>query len=236
MKYYSIEIERLALILENFKKDFESKFKSNSRFDEKFLIVDTNNEKLENFEITMNDITLALKGFNIKKAQGLSFIDNKVIKFCLNGVSKLFYCLFNKILDFEKLPNGLNMAVVSPILKANKTKNQFSSYRCISVQPNIYKVFENIVLHKLKPFLEMKEIIPKSQYGYRDKIGISNIHIDIQTKIFETLNDKNYLEIDMIFLDLSDAFDTLSHKRLLHKLEKYSINGKFLNIIKASFE
>ena len=230
-------ITDIKAILENFKKVFESKFKGNDRnFDENILIIDSNEEKLENFEISMNDIIFALKDFDIKKAQGFTFIDNKVIKFCLNGVSKMFYCLFNKILDFEKLPNGLKTAIVSPVLKANKPKNQFLSYRCISVQPNIYKVFENIVLHKLKPFLEMKQVIPKSQYGYRDKIGISNIHIDIKTKIYETLNDKNYLGIDMIFLDLSDAFDTISHNRLIHKLEKYGINGKFLNIIKASFE
>ena len=90
----------------------------------------------------------------------------------------------------------------------------------------------------MKPFIEMKQIIPKCQYGlgYRDKVGINNLNIDLLNKLFKVLNDKNYLVIDLIFLDLSDAFDTISHKRLIYKLQKYGISGKFLNIITETFE
>ena len=40
----------------------------------------------------------------------------------------------------------------------------------------------------------------------------------------------------MIFLDLSDAFDSVSHKRLLNKLKNYNIKGLFLDIISDTFE
>ena len=35
--------------------------------------------------------------------------------------------------------------------------------------------------------------------------------------------------VDVIYLDLQKAIDSIPHKRLLHKVESYGINAKFLN-------
>ena len=145
----------------------------------------------------------------------------------MNGITKVFYILFNKILEFEEIPFELKRAVVSPVLKSNKNKNMFSSYHCISVQPNIFRIFETIILNKLKPFLSRNNIIPDCQYGYRDKIGISNFHIDLQKIIYKTFNNKDYLGVDLVFLDLSDAFNTVCHQILLSKPRSFIFQESF---------
>ena len=63
------------------------------------------------------------------------------------------------------------------------------------------------------------KLLPKSQFGYRKGKNISDLHISIQKTIYQSLNDKNVKSIDVIFLDLSDASDTVCHERLLKKLE-----------------
>ena len=47
---------------------------------------------------------------------------------------------------------------------------------------------------------------------------IHNIHTDIQRLIFSSFNDMDYIGIDMIFLDLSEAFDSVCKNKLLEKL------------------
>ena len=39
--------------------------------------------------------------------------------------------------------------------------------------------------------------------------------------------------VDVIYLDLQKAFDTVPHNRLIRKVESYGISGKFLNWIKG---
>ena len=39
--------------------------------------------------------------------------------------------------------------------------------------------------------------------------------------------------VDVIYLDLQKAFDSVLHNRLLRKVESYGISGKFLNWIKG---
>ena len=70
------------------------------------------------------------------------------------------------------------------------------------------------------PYINAYNIIPNHQYSYKKNIGIHNIHIDIKKLILFSFNDKDYIGIDIIFLDLSDAFDSICHNKLLEKTLK----------------
>ena len=225
-------------IVEKFKNIFESKFSVNyNNIHKNELKIDYQmSESLIELNIEINDILLSLKKFKYNKSQGKTFIDNIIIKKCLNGVSVLLLNLFNKIINLREIPNDMKLSVVSPVLKHNKNKNLFSSYRCVSVQPNIYRIFELILLNKLTPFLNINRIIPDIQFGYKKYSFLSDIHMNIQNIVFNSLIDTKVRAIDIVFLDLSDAFDTVSHPRMLYKLDFYGINGIFGDILGETFK
>jgi hypothetical protein len=55
----------------------------------------------------------------------------------------------------------------------------------------------------------------------------------LETMDFLTHNVSKKLPIDVLFLDFAKAFDKVPHKRLLHKLEMYGIEGNILSWINA---
>ena len=228
----SINITDNRHIIEKFREYFLSNY-SKIRNKYTFDFNDSNN-RLPEISVSMNDILNAFKTFKFNKSEGNTFITNRVIKNCLNGSTKLLFFLFNKIISLEKFPQKLLISKLTPILKKGKNKHKFDSYRGVSVQSNLLRLFELILLNKLYPFIIENHLIPPQQYGYQKSISISSQHIDIQNIIFKGLNEKDVICIDIIFLDLSNAFDCIPHKKLIDFINSKGISGSYLKLISDS--
>ena len=66
------------------------------------------------------------------------------------------------------------------IPKPGKTPHEVKSYRPISLLPVISKVFEKLLLKRVKPVIQNAKLIPDHQFGFRQKdstVDLSLIHI-----------------------------------------------------------
>ena len=179
---------------------------------------------------------LPSKQFNTNKSEGPTDIPNFIIKNCQNGISKFLFILYNQILKFRKIPKKLKISSITPIFKKGKNKSLFISYRKVSVQPNIYRIFESILLKYFLIEINAKDPIPNNQYSYTKGISLYHQHIDIQYYIYSALQDKDVMAIDLDFLDLSNAFDTIPYDKLNSKLRKSKLNDQILSINEDSFK
>ena len=85
---------------------------------------------------------------------------------------------------------------------------------------------EHIIARHVHGFLDMNDILVESQHGFRG--GRS-----CDTQLVYTVNDLAYNHetgtiTDVIILDFSNAFDTVSHRKLLHKLSSIGINTNLI--------
>lgn len=119
-------------------------------------------------------------------------------------------------------PNSLKVARVTPIYKSG-CKTDPGNYRPISVLPVIAKIFERILYNRLNVYLQAKKFLNRHQYGFREKSSTLTAAVDLVTKIKTHIDQK---EIVLgIFIDLKKAFDTVSHRKLLEKLNNIGITG-----------
>ena len=145
------------------------------------------------------------------------------------GLVLLTY-IFNAIIRLRYVPSAWKEAQVIMIPKPGKPTDLTSSYRPISLLPVASKLFEKLLLKRLKPVCEREKLIPDFQYGFRNKHStIDQVH-RITSLIQKALEEKKFCV--GIFLDVAQAFDKVWHKGLMFKLQKI-LSRVFCEILKS---
>ena len=127
-------------------------------------------------------------------------------------------------------PSVLKTGIVSPVYKKGNPQ-QFDNYRPISTLSIFSKLFDKLIYKRIYSFLIAKNILYEKQFGFRKNHSTSHA-INYSVKyVTDKIEQKNH--VIGIFLDLSKAFDTICHSKLLYKLQNYGIRGSCLNVIKS---
>ena len=133
-------------------------------------------------------------------------------------------------MELGTFPKILKIGKVSPIFKKGDSQ-LFDNYRPISVLPIFGKIFEKVLYHRLYSFFMSKNVIYNIQFGSRKKHSTSHAINYSVNKIISELQQRNH--VIGILIDISKAFDTLDHSKLIIKLEHYGIRGMSLDLLKS---
>ena len=137
----------------------------------------------------------------------------------------------NQILTTGIFPDKFKIAKVIPLFK-NGDQSIFSNYRPISLLPSISKLFEKVIYQQLYKYFEDSNLLYEKQYGFRKGHSTELASLELVNRLLSKM-DKGRV-CPAIFIDLSEAFDTLDHDLLLYKLNVMA-NRKFYKFIKILF-
>ena len=166
--------------------------------------------------------------------QGVTFIPFSYEHITFAGPDLWFYLfkLYERYFSECRMCSTIKSGQFLPLFKGKGTKaSNKDNYRGITIFPTLCKVYELILLRRLKPFANENKFFCHLQFGFQE--GVSCIEASFAT--LETIN--HYLErgskIFGCFLDVRIAFDTVWVGGLFYKLfTELGINDRFWLVLK----
>lgn len=166
-----------------------------------------------------------------KKASGEDRIDNILLKnLSKKAIIQLMY-IINASFKLNYYPEQFKTALVVPIPKSNKPRNEISSYRPISLLSNISKIIEKIILKRFNNFLQTLNVKQDCQFGFKPKLSTTHQLARVCNDILINFNLDKVTTVTL--LDLEKAFDKVWIQGLLFKLYQAGINTNFIKLMQS---
>ena len=162
--------------------------------------------------VTKAEIINLVNNTESKKSKDHDDIDMCLVKTLIPYLVILLEHIFNISLQAGFFPDGMKIARVIPLFK-NGNINDFTNYRPISLLSQFSKILEKIFHNRMMSFIEEKNILYESQYGFRKNMSTSLAMLELVENITTSIDDcKSTVGI---FIDLKKAFDTVDHDILI---------------------
>ena len=183
----------------------------------------SNIPNMPNIEVTFQGVKKLIDGLDSKKSPGPDNISPGILKLIPNEAAKFLEVIYKNSLATSEMPEDWRMANITPLHKKG-AKNNPSNYRPISLTSIPCKLLEHIIKSSMYNHLEKYRLITNKQHGFRKHFSCTTQLLSLVHDLCQAINAKG--QTDIIFLDFSKAFDKVSHRKLLQKLNSYGFRGQ----------
>ncbi|GAB0199615.1 mitochondrial enolase superfamily member 1 [Grus japonensis] len=109
-----------------------------------------------------------------------------------------------------------------PIYKKGR-KEDPGNYRPVSLTSVLGKVMEQTILSAITQHIRDNQVIRPSQHGFMEGRSCLTNLVSFYDKVTRLVDDGK--AVDVVCLDFSKGFDTVSHSLLLEKLAAHGLDG-----------
>jgi len=178
-------------------------------------------------EEAINDLLCHLDAY---KSMGLDRIHPRVLREVAEELAKTLSISYQQSWLTGEVPDDWRIAsVVIPIYKKGQ-KEDPGNYRPVSLTSVPGKIMERFILSVLTRQEKDNQGIRPSQHGFMKGMSCLTILIPFYDQVTHLVDEDK--AVDVVYLDFSEAFDTVPHSILLEKVAAHGLNGCALCWIK----
>nr|VZI19906.1 unnamed protein product [Spirometra erinaceieuropaei] len=155
---------------------------------------------------------------------------DEILKELAGELSKPLSMLFHTSFETGYLPPDWKSAWITPLYKGG-TRVSANNYRPVSLTSICCKIMEKIIKQQLMQFLEQNHLLSDSQHGFRkSRSCLTNLLYCLEH--WTRAVDRGDM-VHVIYIYFKKAFDSVPLHRLLYKLSRAGVRGKFLMWIQS---
>ena len=147
----------------------------------------------------------------------------RLLKTVFKCVSDPISYLINESFCLGVFPEDLKIATIIPIHKKGDCTD-LSNYR--PYHSLLSKLFEKAMANRMTKYLKKFNIMSPYQFGFQKGKSTCDAVCSLTEYIYDSLNARKHAV--SLLIDLSKAYDTVSHPILLSKLFRYGFRGVVL--------
>ena len=171
-----------------------------------------------------------LLGLNASSSAGPDGIHPRVLRSCARVLAAPLSIIFARSLEEGCLPETWKLSRVVPIYKEGK-KSTPLNYRPVSMTSMPCKVMERVLVDHIVEYLEENDLLANCQFGFRQGRSVEDQLLLMYGEVVARVDSGEV--VDVVYLDLSKAFDVVHHGIMIEKLISLGFSPKVLAWIEA---
>ena len=171
--------------------------------------------------VSSNEIREIVTAFPSDKAPGYDKVPMSITKDALPCILPIVTDIVNRSLLTSVFPTAWKISEVIPLPKEGDHKVA-NNNRPVSLFPAVSKICERVALNQLTSYLKNKKRLTGQQSGNKKSHSTETLNAMMSDKILEAMDSKKLTLV--VLLDLSKAFDSIDHLRLLAKLRTLGVS------------
>jgi hypothetical protein len=186
-----------------------------------------NHTSIDSIDFTPTKLIATSKKIKAKKTTDPDGYSNILLKQVIPSLAYPLSLMYNSFFSISQIPAAWKRAIITPIHKKGPTSNP-ANYRPISLTSVFSKLMERVVVTDLLTYLRENNLITKHQHGFMNRKSTL-------TNLLESVNDwtlslAHKATTSIVYIDFTKAFDSVSHTKLIQKIEAYGIQGHLLKL------
>jgi len=178
------------------------------------------------FHISLSDVDAAMKKLKLGKAMSADNVAAEHLLYAHPILSLCLTSLFNLMLYSGYVPDAFGIGIMIALHKDSKLDpTKCDNYRCLTISSVLSKLFEYVLADKFEDFLTTSDL----QFGFKSHVGCSDAIYTVRSVVDYFVRSGNTVTITA--LDISKAFDKISHFALYNNLMKRGVPKCFINIL-----
>ena len=187
---------------------------------------------MENIIFTESEIKTSIQKLKPNLSAGPDKLPPLLFKKLKHTLARPLCLIFTQLLSVSYVPGDWTKAIITPVHK-NGSAGVVDNYRPISLTCVACKIKERVIAKHIYVHLAENNLLSQAQHGFVR--GHSTC-----TNLLECINDwtisvQDGKSVAVAYIDFSKAFDSVSHTKLLAKLNDYGIRGNVLSWLEMYF-